>query len=67
MTMYVLYTWFFEIDVFPHGVEKGMRIMTVPSPNDWNMVDKIGRVIGHQKLNSPMITSRFPTSRRKKL
>ena len=66
MTMYVLYTWVYEIDWFPHGVEKAMRVMIAPTPNEWNMVDKIGRVYGHQYLNSPMITSRFPTSRRRK-
>jgi len=59
LTMFALYTWFFEIEHFPHGVERAMRIMTQPKPNDWNLVDKIGRVYGHLHYGSPMKTSRY--------
>lgn len=59
LTAYTLYCWFYEIDNFPHGVEKAMRIMTQPKPNDWNLVDKICRVHAYHHLYSPMKTSRY--------
>lgn len=59
LTAFALCAWFYEIDVFPHGVEKAMRIMTQPKPNDWNLVDKVGRVYAHRFYNSPMKTSRY--------
>lgn len=61
LTLYVLYTWGYEIEHFPHGVERGMKIMTCPKPNDWNMIDKIGRVRGYLFYRSPMATSRYGT------
>lgn len=63
--MYVLYTWGFEIEHFPHGIEKAMRIMTCPKPNDWNLIDKIARVRGHRFYGSPMVTSRFSGKHKK--
>jgi hypothetical protein len=66
LTMYVLYTWCYEVEHFPHGVEKAMRIMTSPKPNDWNAVDKIMRVRAHRFYGSPMVTSRYPNKRKHK-
>lgn len=57
--VYIAYTWYWEADVFPPGLEKALLVISGPKPNDWNIMDKITRKKAFLDGISPYITSRY--------